>query len=237
MDVGNGSTLKLYNIYNGNGAIDNNGIVRFCAGAGAIIGKIYIPISAGTWSGSGIYQPIGGKWDSTAHTFTASNVQQGLSGTLITIDLNNTQRLLVSDGGLGASFAPTTTDTLLNFTASHISGQPLVDLQTILNANNQTLLGGWQITATGGYTTGNPAYLSFDVGDGHSRNDITVWHYDGGAWSKFDATDLTCNGGYASFTVTVFSGYALTVPEPDTLILLASGLLSVCVYVRRRIIR
>ena len=93
------------------------------------------------------------------------------------------------------------------------------------------------MTVTGGYTTGQPAYLSFDVGSGISRNDITVWQYEGNAWSQFDATDLTVNGGYASFTVTGFSDYALsTVPEPGTLALLASGFLSIFFYIRRRVL-
>jgi hypothetical protein len=234
IDVDNGSQLT---VNNGTGTITNNGTVRILAGTGAAANVPYTPISAGTWSGTGIYQVIGGIWDSTAHTFTASAVQTGLSGTPITIDLKNIQRLLVTDGGLGASFAPKKGHSLLNFTASAISGQPLTDLETILSSINQTLLGDWQMTVNGGYTTGQPAYLSFDVGSGISRNDITVWQYDGTAWSQFDATDLTCNGGYASFTVTGFSDYALsTVPEPGTLILLASGLISTFVYVRRRLI-
>ncbi|MGD0516890.1 MAG: PEP-CTERM sorting domain-containing protein [Thermoguttaceae bacterium] len=244
MDVGNGSLLT---VNNGSGTITNSGTVRILAGAGATAGKAYTPISAGTWSGTGIYQAIGGKWNATDHTFTASFVQATFSTLMpITINLKDTQRVLAvlnstqygtGYGDLGVSFAPTTTDTLLDFNATPISGLPLTDLQTILNANNQTLLSGWQVTATGGYTTGDPAYLSFDVGAGRSANDITVWHYDGAAWSQYDTTDLTCNGGYASFTVTGFSGYALTaVPEPGTLILLASGFLIMLVYLQRRLI-
>lgn len=231
IDVGNSSQLS---IDGGSGAITNNGTIRILAGANAA-GIAYTPISAApTWNGSGAYQAIGGTWDSTAHTFSASGVQQGLLDNQITIDLRDTQRLLVTDVGLGASFAPATADTSLDFTASAISGQPLVDLQTILNANNQTLLDGWQMTVSGGYTTGQPAYLSFNVGSSFSRNDITVWYYDGTAWSQYDATDLTCNGGYASFTVYGFSDYALSVPEPGTLMILASGFLIMLVYIRRR---
>jgi T5SS/PEP-CTERM-associated repeat protein len=230
IDVGNGSQLT---INNGTGAITNGGTIRILAGAKATAGIAYMPISAGTFS-SGTYQPIGGTWNATAHTFTASVVQPGFSDAQTTVDLKNFQRLLI-DGSLGASFAPTTTDTLLNFTASPIGGQSLLDLQTVLNANKQMLLSDWQISVTGGYTNGNPAYLSFNIGPGISRNDITVWHYDNNVWSLYDAADLTCNGGYASFTVTGFSGYALSsVPEPGTLILLASGLMSAFVYLRRR---
>jgi hypothetical protein len=117
-----------------------------------------------------------------------------------------------------------------------MTGQPLIDLQNLIGAG-QTILSGWDIAATGGYSTNDPAYLSFDVGQGISRNDINVWHYYGAAWSPYDATDLTCNGDYASFTVTGFSGYALTaVPEPGTFMLLACGLMSAFVYFRRRLI-
>ena len=232
IDVGNGSQLI---INNGTGSIGSTGAIRILAGANASAGIAYTPISASSFYNYTTYQPIGGMWNSTTHKFTASAVQQGFSDTQTTINLKNFQRLLI-DGSLGASFAPTSTDTLLNFTASPISGQPLVDLQTILNANQQTLLSDWQMTVTGGYTTGDPAYLSFNVGPGISRNDIAVWHYNGAAWSQYDATDLTCNGDYASFTVTGFSGYALSaVPEPGTLILLASGLMSTFVYARRRL--
>jgi T5SS/PEP-CTERM-associated repeat protein len=235
MDVGNGSLL---NVNNGSGTFSNGGQVRIMAGANATEGIAYTPISAGAWTGTGTYQAIGGTWDTTAHTFLASVVQQGLSGTQLTIDLADKQRLLVTDGqnALGASFAPTATPTMLDFTASVMSSQDLSGLLTLLDAN-QSVLSAWQITASGIYSADNPAYLSFDVGAGRSRNNVTVWHLDGGTWNKFDATDLTCNADFASFTATGFGGYALTVPEPGTLIMLASGLLSIFVYVRRRIIR
>ena len=44
-------------------------------------------------------------------------------------------------------------------------------------------------------------------------------------WTPYNAQDLTYDGTYASFTATGFSGYAVTVPEPGTLVLLAAGLL------------
>ncbi len=229
IDVGNGSQLT---ISNGTGTITNSGTVRIMAGANVAAGIPYTPISASTWSGSGIYQPIGGTWNATAHTFTASLVQQGSAGTPLTVNLASLQRVLVIDDVkhwvLGASFAPASTS--IDLTASTISGQVLTDLLALLDAD-QSLLGAWQITTGSSYAL--PAYLSFDVGPGRSRNDLTIWHYDGAAWSEFDATDLTCNGDYASFTVTGFSGYALiTVPEPGTLALLIAGLLCILVYVR-----
>ena len=77
--------------------------------------------------------------------------------------------------------------------------------------------GGWQYSATGsGYTAGDPVYLSFAVPPGLSTLDLDLWHFDGTNWGSFSASDLTCGGGYANFTVTQFSGYAVSaVPEPS----------------------
>ena len=46
--------------------------------------------------------------------------------------------------------------------------------------------------------------------------------------------DLTYDGAYASFTVTGFSGYAVTVPEPGTLGLLLAAALGLLAYARRK---
>ena len=52
-----------------------------------------------------------------------------------------------------------------------------------------------------------------------------MWHYDGQSWASYAASDLIYAGnGIASFTVSGFSGYAVTgVPEPATLALLVVG--------------
>ena len=61
-----------------------------------------------------------------------------------------------------------------------------------------------------------------------------IWHYDG-TWTKYAATDWTYDGTYASFTATGFSGYAVTVPEPGTLVMLLAAALGflICVWRRR----
>ena len=81
-------------------------------------------------------------------------------------------------------------------------------------AGNEPVLGSWGLAATG-YTTGAPAYLSFDIGSGYSRDDLEVWHYSGTSWSPYAANDLTCNRDYANFTVTGFGDYAVTDPSED----------------------
>jgi hypothetical protein len=50
---------------------------------------------------------------------------------------------------------------------------------------------------------------------------LQLWSYDGSAWSKFSADDITSDGSYASFTTTRLGTFALTVPEPGTFLLLA----------------
>jgi T5SS/PEP-CTERM-associated repeat protein len=225
IDVGNGSTLTISGrkVYIG-GVISNKGTVRVMAGAGPTAGAAYSPISAARWSVSGTYQALGGTWDTDNHVFTVSEVESGASGAPVAIDLADKQRVLI-DGGiidwsLGVSFAATGSSTPLDFTATAISGDILEELME----SGQMVLGGWELAATGGYTTGDPAYLSFDVGEGYSRSDLNLWHYDGTEWSEYAAGDLTYDGTYASFTVTGFSGYAVTaVPEPGTLVSLLIG--------------
>ena len=91
-----------------------------------------------------------------------------------------------------------------------------------------------EFSANSGYTPGDPAYLSFDVGAGQSSDDLEAWQYNGNTWTAFPADDLTYDGNYASFTVTGLEGYAVTgidvVPEPSTLALLAAGAIGLAGY-------
>ena len=237
IDVGNGSLL---NICGGSGTITNNGTIRILTGVGAMAGESYSPISADFWTGSGVYQAVGGTWDGTKHEFTVSTVQEGTSGSMETINLNEMQRLLIADDAtgwsLGVSFlAKTGEETELNFTATAIEGDALDGLVALLDSG-ESVLGAWDFVVAGdGYTEGDPAYLSFDIGEGYSRGDLQVWHFDGLDWTEFDAMDLTCNGAYASFTVTGFSGYAVSaVPEPGMLALLIAAALGLLAWVRKK---
>ena len=236
IDVGNGSALAINGrkVHFG-GWISNKGTVRVMAGAGPTAGDAYSPISADRWYGDGAYQALGGAWDADNHVFTVSEVESGASGTPVAVDLADKQRVLIDDGGtgwsLGVSFAAKESATPLDFTATAISGDILEELME----SGQVVLGGWELEAIGGYTTGDPAYLSFDVGEGFSRLDLHPWHYDGTEWTEFDAMDLTYDGQYASFTVTGFSGYAVTaVPEPGMLVSLLIGAATLAIFARRR---
>lgn len=234
IDIGKGSHLDL-----GSGQFTNGGRVRLTTGADVPVGS-YTPITAGTWSGTGVYEPIGGTWNTTEHKFIVSAPVQGTAGSPVTInDLATSQRILITDTqtgwSIGASFAPAAPSTALTLTASPITGDSLTSLESLLGPS-QSLLAGWQFTASGGYTSGDPVYLSMDIGAGFSPASLLVWHDGGAGWDAFAATDLTYDGRYASFTVTGFSAYALSaaaVPEPATLVLLATGLAGVAFCMRR----
>jgi T5SS/PEP-CTERM-associated repeat protein len=234
-DLGRGSSLT---IGNGTGTLTNDGTIRLVAGAGAANGS-YKPISAGTWSGTGTVQALGGIWNSANHTVTVSNAATGAAGAALTADLANTQRFLFIDGStgksVGASFNGTTTSSSLSMTASAISTSELSSLQSLVGTGN-VVLSGWDFT-TSGYTDGNPVYLSLFAASGHGLSDLTIWHYDGSVWGKYAASDLAYDNIYASFTVTGFSGYAVSgtapVPVPAALWLLGSGVIGL-VGIRRR---
>ena len=234
IDVGCNSSMTV------DETIDNGGTVCILAGAGAAAGKQYSPITAGNWDGTGTYQAVGGVWNAD-HTFTVSEASEGTSGEEVEIDLASTQRVLIglpaSTGSVGASFlAKTGTPPapLLSFTATAINGTPL-DALELLAGSGQSVLGAWQFAASGGYSAGEPAYLSFDIGAGFSRDTVQIWHYDTAGWTPFAATDLSYDGQYANFTVTGFSGYAVTtVPEPGALAPLPAVVMGLLVFARRK---
>ena len=238
IDVGTGSQLT---VNNGTGAITNNGKIRILAGANSLPTTVYKPLSAATWSGTGSYQAVGGTWNSLTHEFTVSGVQAGTSGTPVVIDRFSMQRMLIglsaSNWELGASFASTETSTLLTLTATAINDGPLDALKGMLGGSD-SILGGWDLAADGGYTVGDPIYLSFKDGiGGNTTSSMHLWSYDGTKWSPFDADDLAYDGSYASFTATSMGCYAVTVPEPGMIMLLGLGIGGVLIErsIRRRV--
>ena len=149
--VGQGSSFA---VGRGSGTMGNDGTVRFLAGAAVTAGSTYSPISAGTWSGSGTYQAVGGTWDATSHVFTVSSVASGAAGSPVSIDTSLQQRMLITDAGsgnsLGASFLATTSSTPVSLTASVAIG-PTVGGQ---------MLNAWTCSTNYG---SNPAYLSLST--------------------------------------------------------------------------
>jgi fibronectin-binding autotransporter adhesin len=243
IDVGRGSLLNIAGSSSSAGGICN---LRVLAGAGVPADGIkYSPISAPTWSGrptAHLYQGIGGTWDATDHTFTASSIVSGTSGLAVALNLMSIQRALVDDnspGGtgweVGASFVAGTSTTNITFTAT-VMDNTVLDILRDQLPTDESVTNGWTF-ATTNYTVSptNPLYLSFKIGGGHSTGDFEVWHYVGTTWSKYDASDLTYDGTYASFTATGLSGYAMSaVPEPGTLALLAAGLFGLLAHACRK---
>jgi hypothetical protein len=209
--------------------------LRFVARASARAGNSYSPISAGTWTGSGTYQAVGGTWNAGADVFTVSQVVSGVAGTRVAIDESQEQRILITDPtsgeSLGASFLATTSSSILSLTASPLGGAALSTLQGDLPAG-QAVLDGWGLSITG-YSAGNPAYLSLLIGAGYtpyqlataafSRDNLSVWDYNGTTWSAFQANDLTFDGTYASFTVSALNGYDYAVAGTPLLLGDANG--------------
>jgi T5SS/PEP-CTERM-associated repeat protein len=237
IDVGTGSNLTVGN-GNSNDMFTNNGQLRILAGASLATNATYTPITA-TWSSysTGTIQTLGGIWNATNHSFTVSDTQISDSGVPVTVDLLSTQRLLIGDSGsgwtLGASFAAVASSKPLTLTATAIGDGTLTALENLAGPG-QDVLGGWNLSATSGYAAGDPVYLSFDTGGIYSREFLQLWSYNGSSWTKVAASDVNFDGKYVNFTVTSMSGYAVTVPEPGTVVLLACGLMGLAAVVWRK---
>lgn len=230
IDVGRNSSLSV-----GGGTITNCGTIRILAGPGADSSTTYTPISAGKWVDSGTYQAIGGTWSTASHQFTASLVQTGNAGALLSVNLAQRQRVLVTDSvahqSLGASFM--SSSNTLSFTASAVSAGNLSALQG-LNPG-ESVVGDWGFSVNSGYTSGTPVYLSFGIGANQSTDRLELWQLTGTGWTPYAANDLTYDGNYASFTVTDLNGYAVVaVPEPATFVMLVFGAVGLLGYAWRR---
>ena len=210
-----------------NGVMTHNGVITFYAGSSLAAGT-YRPISefAGrsmTWSGVGTYRAIGGVWDDNTKTFAV-----GPSTLLPTGDsdqVSSGERLLITDSAtgkrVGVSFGTVAAGT--QFSATAMGDGQMSGLLALL-APDQQVLGAWDFATN--FSNGE-VLLSYEIGLGAVTP--SVWHFQAETWSPYIPSTLSYDSnGFASFTVTSFSGYAVTsaVPEPSTLSLMALGLLS-----------
>jgi fibronectin-binding autotransporter adhesin len=228
IDVGYGSNLRIGS--SGTGSISNSGCIRLLAGPQQAAGTQYKSITDDFWS-SGTIQSVGGTWDYTSQIFTVSQALAGVSGTRVSIDLARQQRVSVTEAGRNwsvvASFlAKTGTGNGFDFTAMAISDADLTALSGLIDPG-QSVLSGWNLTAVGsGYNASDPVYVSLGIPLSLSHGNVQLWRLSGKSWSRFNVDDLTVNDGYASFTSTGLSGYAISaVPEPGMAVLLVCGLM------------
>jgi len=239
IDVGRGSSIT---VGGGSTKLTNAGEMRFMAGAGMAAGATDTPIVSGAWEGTGVYRPFGGTIDiGGTHEFTASTVADGTSGNQVSLDLSLQQRVLVDDAAsgwsVGVSLPHAGTSTHVGVTATVADVAELAALRTAAPGAN--VLGAWMLeTDNYAVSEADPLYLSLWVGDARTLADLTLWHYDGGAWTDCTSAldDLARDGQYVSFSVTSLSGYAVTtpVPEPRCLTLLALFLAGMAVILARR---
>jgi fibronectin-binding autotransporter adhesin len=217
IDVGSGS---LFKVGAGSGQVQNYGTIRVVAGANAVPGSQHSPIAAGTWTGPGAYQAVGGTWDAVNHVFTVSETIESISGTPLVTDLSQHQRVLIEDTARGRN---------LGISLQAKSGLATITATTIDSAildklieSDRQVVSGWDFAVSGnGYAVGDPLFLSFVVPPALDRSALSLWQYDGQFWQSFNAPDLSVSGGSASFTVANGGVYALTmfVPEPGTQLL------------------
>ena len=223
--------------------ISNSGTIRVMAGASVPVNNDvrYTPISAATWSGSGICQPLGGTWNAGLHQFTASAIVQSESSQPVSLDLASVQRALVTFHGsddvvwkLGASFVAAASEQDISFTATAADATIFSALETAIGDDDKTIFDAWTLATTNyDVSETNPLYLSLFVGPGYSADGLAIWQYDGANWTPYSPFDLTYDGTYASFTATSLGGFAVATPEPGTFALLAVGLVGALAFVRR----
>jgi T5SS/PEP-CTERM-associated repeat protein len=205
VDVGKSSSVALGT----GGTLANSGTVRMTAAVNVANGA-YTPITATTWTGGGAYQAVGGTWNSGTHQFTVSSAVTGTAGTPVSITPSGAnQRVLICGGtdGTSTGIGFLSTESALTVTGSSLTGAPLTSLNSLLTGTGTSILDGWMYSTTGGYIAGDPACLSLSLASAYTRDNLSVWGYNGSAWSQLSADDLAFDGSYASFTATALNGW------------------------------
>jgi hypothetical protein len=176
------------------------------------------------------------------NTVTVNAPATTTAGVAKTIDLSQTQRIIVTDQAtgksVGAGFQAATSPTNLTFSASAVKGAELSLLQGTL-PTGESVLSAWTFSTTG-YTPGNPVYLSLFAGSGYNLTDLAIWEYNGSTWTDYSPFDLAYDGTYASFAATSLNDFAVTdpapTPIPGALLLFGPGLAGLAL-IRRRALR
>jgi hypothetical protein len=204
------------------GNLTNNGTVRLSAQAGLAV-DVYTPITVGgSWlGGTGSYEAFGGVWNATGHTLRlwgprrSRMVRKPLSTCSISTGSRSATECMPTSNQLKAV-------TVLGSKRPPPSGQTLTDLKNLMGQGKR-VQGSWDFDILN-LPEGDSVLLSFQLLEDVDVADLTVWHHDDqGGWTRYDAGDLTVTDGWANFTVNSFSSYAVTVPEPATMSLLALG--------------
>lgn len=202
----------------GVGDFTNDGQVNLIAGA-ALAAGTYEPIqlgTAGSFNGSGETLGVGGSWNSVDGTFTVSAITSDGTGDL-------SARRVDYAGGLVVGFRENAGS--LSFDVTQLGTTEI---------NGFDVLGAYEFDTTLTELTA----LSFMIGSGYDAEVLKIWHLAEGAstWTPFETDLFDYTGDYYTFTTDQFSSYAVTVPEPSTVALLAFVLSSgVALWLHRRL--
>ncbi|MGJ8649082.1 MAG: beta strand repeat-containing protein [Opitutaceae bacterium] len=212
----------------GDGGIQNDGVVNIFAYADLAAG-VYTPVtvgsSTGAIAGSGDYNAFGGTFNVATGTFTVSALVDGSAG-FTNQDLSGL-RANFDSGDLVVNFAEGA-DSSASFSAMEIT-----DVSSI---------GGFGALQVYGFTTDmvfgvdEQVLLSFFVGEGLDGETFEFWHRAtaGSEWTLLDPDVASYVDGWVNFTVTGFSDYAITVPEPQTYALIFGACALGLAMIRRR---
>lgn len=196
----------------GSGSFVNNGTVNLFA-YGNLAAGTYAPITVGDnsggFSGTGTYNAFGGTWDNVNHIFTVATAQTVGAGGVAAQDVSGS-RLALVDNTVQASFGSGAGT--ISFNAQALTVDPI---------SEQAVVGAFGFTTD--LAEGETVLLSFNIGEGFNAETLSIWHREDGSspWTLHETDTFSYADGWASFTVTGFSDYAITVvPEPATYALL-----------------